>query len=340
MDHSIPPYSHEKSACTKPHSEPPESSSPEKMLSEVERILHPDSDPQDPGMKNGSKKSMGKKLAHMMREYLEIAGWGLPIFLFFTTYLAQNFKIPTQSMENTLLIGDHITVNKFIFGSDQVGLDKYAPIRKLKRGDVVVFKWPGNTRQYWIKRLIGLPGETIKIHNDHIVLNGARQAESYAYYKGPYRQGSGRDPEKAFRPIDYYSLEAGLDKAVQRNYQFQTLKKILENTRYTLANHFAASSPRTYRRLVARLESGDGTQIPPGFYYVMGDNRNRSMDSRAWGLVPRELITGRAYWRWWSYGEDEGTHNLRGFDFIKIYLRYPITFWTRTHWQESMSPIK
>jgi signal peptidase I len=91
---------------------------------------------------------------------------------------------------------------------------------------------------------------------------------------------------------------------------------------------------------MARLDSTNSERIPEGFYFVMGDNRNRSFDGRAWGLVPRELLQGRAYWVWWSYGEDEGTHLRTGFDFILTYLRYPVTIWSRTHWRESFRRIR
>lgn len=291
-----------------------------------------------------SPPSSQKKIAprSALREYVEVAMWGIPIFLFFITFIAQNFKIPTQSMENTLLIGDHLTVNKFLYGPQNT-LDKYiAPSRPPKRGDVVVFKYPGDTDQYWVKRLIGLPGDRLRILNDHLIINGQEVQESYAFYKILYTMFSERDPALDYRPRDYYTLKPGLEHVGEdsRKKEYHEMVDIRRATKRTLKKAFAGTDPKAYRRMIDRMETSSDDVIPPGFYFMMGDNRNRSMDSRMWGLVPEELLEGRAYWVWWSYGEDEGTHELEGFDFAKVYLRYPITFWQRTHWDQSFKRIR
>lgn len=296
----------------------------------------------DAGTEPKAKSQKRPLTRSAMREYAEVAVWGMPLFLFFITYIGQNFKIPTQSMENTLLIGDHLTVNKFIYGHRN-GIESYlAPNRNPKRGDVVVFKFPGDTNQYWVKRLIGMPGDRLDILNDHLVINGEEMSEPYAYYKTLFTLFSERDPDLDYRPRDYYSLEPGLHHADEsaRKKEYRKMVEIRRETKQTLKKAFAGTDPKAYRRLIDRMESVPADQIPPNFYFVMGDNRNRSMDSRAWGLVPRELLEGRAYWVWWSYGEDEGTHELQGMDFAKVYLRYPITFWQRTHWEQSFKRIR
>ena len=275
---------------------------------------------------------------NLLREYAEVVLWGFPLFLFFSTFVFQNFKIPTQSMENTLLIGDHLTVNTFLFSQTPNKLERALfPYRPPQRGDVMVFKYPGNPREKWVKRLVGLPGEAIKINNSHVHVNNEVLKEEYAFYRAPNR-GDVRDPKTRFRPMDYYTLKPGIENAVEIYEHDVDLKDLIRKTRKTL-DRYRKTHPDFYSELMARLESSDGV-IPEGFYFLMGDNRNNSQDSRFWGLVPKELIEGRAYWVWWSYGEDLGSHNLSGFNFIKTYLRYPITFWTRTHWSESFTRIK
>jgi len=271
-----------------------------------------------------------------IREYLSVALWGLPLFLFMALFVAQNFKIPTQSMESTLLIGDHLTVNKFIYGLDSSGL---VPARDPRRGDVVVFRWPGDTTQFWVKRLIGVPGDKFEIVNDTLVMNDQELDEPYSFYRAPTREST-RDPEIAYRPVDFYTLKPGLANSVKREGEYFSMEDMIETTRMTLKRFYSGRSPKLFRRLVDRLESGDGQHIPEGFFFVMGDNRNLSWDSRGWGFVPRELMEGRAYWVWWSYGEDENTHLATGLELAKIYLRYPLDFFKRTHWKESMRRIK
>jgi len=273
----------------------------------------------------------------VLREYLTVALWGLPLFLFAAHFVVQNFKIPTQSMENTLLIGDHLTVNKFIYGNNDFSL---FPTREPRRGDVVVFRWPGDTRQFWVKRLIGLPGDPIELVNDNVMLGKEKLHEPYAFYKEPSRGLSNRDPEIGYRPSDYYTLKGSLDGAIYRRGEYIDIQNMIKKTRAPLAFAYATRFPDDYQRIIKRLESGDGKHVPPGFFLVMGDNRNRSMDSREWGFVPRELMEGRAYWVWWSYGEDERTHLKSGWELAKIYLRYPIEFFRRTHWEESLRRIR
>ncbi len=271
-----------------------------------------------------------------LRDYLATGLWGGALFLFVATFVFQNFKIPTQSMENTLLIGDHITANKCLFRRD-LGL---MPVREPRRGDVVIFKWPGDVRQIWIKRLIGVPGDRFELVDDQIRINGQALDEPYAFYRSRQRQLSRRDPELGYLPADFFLIKPGLAQALDRPHENISLQAIFDHTERMLKDEYAGRDPRAYRRLVERLRSTGGQTIPPDFYLMMGDNRNQSYDSRNWGLVPRELVQGRAYWVWWSYGEDEDTQVLKGWELAKIYLRYPLTLWSRTHWDGCFRRIR
>ena len=117
------------------------------------------------------------------RELAEVALYGLLLLMFFRVYVFQNFKIPTSSMENTLLIGDHITANTFIFNNSTVLEKKLLPHRDVQRGDVVVFKWPGDERQDWIKRCIGVPGDEFSINLHVPSINGKPLHETYPFFK-------------------------------------------------------------------------------------------------------------------------------------------------------------
>ncbi|MDJ0836375.1 MAG: signal peptidase I [Acidobacteriota bacterium] len=290
-----------------------------------------------------SEKSPKKGGANrgFVRELMEVVFWAVPFFIFFSTFVFQNFKIPTQSMENSLLIGDHLTVNTYIYNPAPTALDKiFSPVRDPQRGDVVVFKYPGNPDQRWVKRLVGLPGEKLQIISDRIHIDGKQLDEQYAFYKSTASfESSDRDPKNRYLPMDYETLKPGLRDAAQLRGDFVNMRQLISLTRGTLMR-YQQINPESHDRLMQRLKRSDGETIPDGFYFVMGDNRNHSADSRAWGLVPRELMEGRAYWVWWSYGEDLNTHLDRGVDFALNYIRYPFTFWSRTHWEQCFTRIR
>ncbi|MDJ0840517.1 MAG: signal peptidase I [Acidobacteriota bacterium] len=292
--------------------------------------------------KKPKKKKPDEPKHSPVREILEILFYGLALLVFFTKFVWQNFQIPTQSMENTLLIGDHIAANTFIFNNASDFEKKIFPFRDVKRGDIVVFKYPNNARQDWIKRCIGVPGDTFEIKNDQVYINGRELKEAYPFYKLPQDKGGSRDPENRYYPKGYHEHEPGLENAIYQQEQSLTLNEVITATKSSLYS-YKSLDKETFDAVNARLAaaSQDGVmRIPEGFYLMIGDNRNRSYDSRAWGLVPKELIEGRAYFVWWSYGEDENSHQLQGGDLIWSYLRVPFTFWTRTHWKETFTLIK
>jgi signal peptidase I len=182
------------------------------------------------------------------REYAEAIIVALLLALFIRTFVVQAFKIPSGSMEPTLLIGDHILVNKFIYGIKIPFTSiQLLPLQKPQKGDVVVFIYPLDPSKDFIKRVVAVEGDTVKITNKKLFINGAEAADSHAVYK-----------EDTVFPAE-----------VQKRDNF---------------------GPVT---------------VPPGNIFVLGDNRDRSLDSRVWGFVPLGELRGKAFIIYWSWNSQE-----------------------------------
>src|SRR6266511_1469655 len=221
-----------------------------------------------------------------VREYFESIVIAVILALFIRTFVVQAFKIPTGSMENNLLIGDHLLVNKFVFGPTTGKAERaLLPIRDIHRGDVLVFKYPDEPERDFIKRVIGLPGETIELKAKKVYVGGQPLDEPYVHF-----------------------LEPASDAQ--------------EITSYDVRERYG---PVT---------------VPPNQYFVMGDNRDNSQDSRYWGFLPRENIKGKALVIYWSYEagreayQEEGTiATLKGFASVFAH------FFTRTRWDRMFHQI-
>lgn len=174
--------------------------------------------------------------------------------LFVLTFIAQPYRIPSGSMEDTLLIGDFLLVNKTIFASPGPWkhLLGYAP---LKRDDIVVFHYPVDNSMHLVKRVVGVPGDRIHLHNGHVYVNDRLQYEPFTLYIPSY--------PSAYR--DDFPTSTYTDPAV---------------------------GTRWWREMKQDVRGGELT-VPPGEYFVLGDNRNDSLDSRYWGFVPRQNIVGQ-----------------------------------------------
>lgn len=183
------------------------------------------------------------------------------LLLFGTTTLVQAFVIPTGSMEDTLLIGDHLLVDKLAYAPEGPVSKYLLPYTPLKRGDIIVFRYPANTRETFVKRLIAIPGDRIRIANKIVHLNGKPLKEPYTYFK--------RDD------FDYY----------RDNFPSDPPLRVDERAINMLYNH---------------VSDGE-VVVPPGHYFALGDNRDSSLDSRYWGFVPRDNIIGKPLLIYWSY---------------------------------------
>ena len=191
------------------------------------------------------RKDSGRiKKKSTLREYGEAAVIAILLALFIRTFVVQAFKIPSGSMKPTLQIGDHILVNKFLYGVKLPFIrSTLIPIGQPKRGDVIVFIYPVDESKDFIKRVIGLPGETIEITDDGVYINDNLYADKHGYYAG----GKGGRSSPSSR------------------------------------NHFG---PIT---------------VPDKHYFVMGDNREHSYDSRFWGCVSGDSVKGKAFIIYWSW---------------------------------------
>ena len=181
-----------------------------------------------------------------LREYFESIIIAVILALFIRTWIVQAFKIPTGSMENNLLIGDHLLVNKFVFGPTSTLFEQVVtPTTAVQRGDILVFKYPQEPERDFIKRVIGLPGETLEVRHKQLYIDGVRLNEPYLQDQMPV-------------------LEPGLI-ALDRRDNFGPIA------------------------------------VPADHYFMMGDNRDNSEDSRFWGPLPHAYVKGKAMIIYWSY---------------------------------------
>jgi signal peptidase I len=192
-----------------------------------------------------------------------IAEWAVTaiLLLFGTTTVLQAFVIPTGSMENTLLVGDHVLVDKLVYAPADSVSKHLLPYRDVQRGDIIVFRYPLGLEKNLVKRAIGVPGDRIHLANKRLVLNGVAVDEPYTHHL------EGSDPYRD---------------------NFPALAPAVGLRQEALA------------MLSRNVVNGD-LVVPKGFVFAMGDNRENSDDSRYWGLVPRENIVGTPVLIYWSF---------------------------------------
>ena len=213
------------------------------------------------------------------REYFESIVIAVILALFIRTWVVQAFKIPTGSMEQNLLIGDHLLVNKFVFSPTASQAEHWVlPTDEVERGDIVVFKFPEDPERDFIKRVIGMPGETLEVRRKRVFINGEALAEPYLAGQMPTQPDPGFEVQRrdAFGPI----------------------------------------------------------AIPDGHYFMMGDNRDNSQDSRFWGPLPHGYLKGKAMVVYWSYDARPSVIQSPGLvATVKRLASVVINFFTHTRWE-------
>ena len=235
-----------------------------------------------------------------------IAEWAVTILLllFGTTTLVQAFVIPSGSMEDTLVIGDHLLVDKLAYAPGGA-LSKYIlPYEQPKHGDIIVFRFPVDISQTFVKRVIGAPGDRLKMVNRIVYRNGVQLNEPYVYHKFAY------DASRDNFPGEPTLFADGLQAQLQRD---------------MLENH---------------VVNGE-IVVPPNEYFAMGDNRDNSLDSRYWGFVPRDNIIGKPLLIYWSYrapSEDLTGSSVNSL--VTHFVDLGEHFFTRTRWERTFRIIR
>jgi len=236
-----------------------------------------------------------------------VAEWAVTILmlLFGTTTVAQAFVIPTGSMQDTLLIGDHLLVDKLAYAPAGSLTKHLLPYQDPRHGDIIVFRYPPEISQTLVKRLIGAPGDRLKIDRGVVYRNGIRLNEPYVYHKYAYDPMLDNFPTPCCRPVkEELALQA-------------------------------------QREMLARNMIAGEVMVPANAYFAMGDDRDNSSDSRFWGFVPRENIIGKPFVIYWSYraSTDDLTGESAG-SMLRHFVDLGEHFFTRTRWERTLKLVR
>ena len=239
------------------------------------------------------------------KELVRSLGVVLLAVLLIRTFVAEATVIPTGSMEKTILIGDHVFLNKLLYGPRLPYTTlRIPPLRAVNHGDIVAFRNPRNPSVLFVKRAIGLGGDLVKVEERKVYLNGNLLDEPYAQFQYtnvlPLRDNF--PPEVS--EIETLPAAWGLDPA--------------------------------WAREMAQFIEKDGLRVPPGYLFVMGDNRDNSLDSRFWGFVPVEAVVGEPLFVYWSYDaptQDWTPDNIG--DFARAKLSMAWNFVSKTRWSRT-----
>jgi signal peptidase I len=239
----------------------------------------------------------------------------LVVGLFILTFLGQNFVIPSGSMENTLLVGDHLVVDRITLAP----VAKWMPLvhyREPERGDIIVFLKPvadpdpvdgSPTYPFLVKRLIGVPGDHIHLHDGIVILNGVAQPQPKEGKEAPANPS-----EQAF--LDEFPSTPPAEDA-------------------SATEAWAVDEPN-------HIVNGD-LVVPPGHYFMMGDNRHNSLDSRYWGFVARENIVGRPLFNYWSFKTPEDQYEQTGIGNSVAWMGHIVLhFFSDTRWKRTFNPVR
>ena len=238
-------------------------------------------------------------------EFLTSVAGVLATGLFIITVVVQAFAIPSSSMEATLLVGDHVFVDRVGFAPKSSWLGQFGPYRDLRRGDIVVFVSPQTPGLYVVKRIIGVPGDRIHLRQGVVYRNGERLEEPYVLHDADHRSDAYRNDFPAVPPAD--------DPNISNSWRVE------------LPSHL----------------QGQDIVVPPDAYFGLGDHRGVSLDSRYWGFIPRQNLIGRPIFLYWSFEtpEDEYTRTSAG-DRVAFAVHVALHFFDETRWRRTFRVIR
>lgn len=223
--------------------------------------------------------------------------------LFIITFVVQAFEIPSSSMENTLLIGDHVFVNREQFAPRTAWMGPLLPYRQIRDGDIIVFLSPAEPGLYVVKRIMGVAGDRIHLRDGAVYRNGVKLDEPYVIHQGD-SGNSYRDNFPAVPPSDYN---------VTPEWQL-VLKQYIQ---------------------------GDDLVVPPDSYFAMGDNRDVSYDSRYWGFIPKENVIGRPMFIYWSFETPAGQYLEKEVSQRLGFLAHVVIhFFDETRWKRTFKVVR
>ncbi len=252
------------------------------------------------------------KHALAVRNFIYEWSLNILILLFGTTTLVQAFIVPTPSMDATVMVGDHMLVDKLAY-APAGSFHWLLPYAEPKRGDIIVFRYPVDIRQNYVKRVIGVPGDRIHLVKGKVWVNGKQLTEPYTQYVSTFSL-PGWDGYRDDFPLNVPARE-----------------EFMVNFREDPAGMW-----ERMQTMLKHVKDGE-LVVPDGFFFAMGDNRNNSADSRYWGLVPRENIIGKPAIIFWSY--DAETRDLVGYS-ISHFVDLAKNFFTKTRWNRQFKLVR
>ncbi len=225
--------------------------------------------------------------------------------LFIITFIVQAFEIPSSSMENTLLIGDHVFVNRIQFSPKTPWIGPILPYRQIKRGDIFVFLSPAEPGLYVVKRVMGIPGDRIHLRDGIVYRNGEKLDEPYVI----------RNPNDSYNPYR-------------------------DNFPAVPPSEFSNVNPDWALALPQHVQGGD-LIVPENSYFGMGDNRDVSLDSRYWGFVPKENVIGRPLFIYWSFETPPDQWEQKEFTQRLGFLAHVVIhFFDQTRWRRTLRVVR
>jgi signal peptidase I len=225
--------------------------------------------------------------------------------LFIITFIVQAFEIPSSSMENTLLIGDHVFVNREQFAPRTTWLGPIVPYRQIRHGDIVVFLSPAEPGLYVVKRIIGVPGDRIHLRDGVVYRNGEKLDEPYVIHQPGETDNPYRDNFPAVPPSELNSVTPDWELALPQHIE------------------------------------GEDLVVPPNSYFGMGDNRDVSLDSRFWGFIPQGNVIGRPMFIYWSFETPAGQYLQREVSQRVGFLAHVVLhFFDETRWKRTFKVVQ